>query len=103
MYFEIYKITNQCLNFKRKKTSISSKNFYRLIGAVCEKGENCGLLQCFELSKFALGPNSALLSTCGQILTYLQALIVRVLKPQETGFMSPPLLEFIPFRPTSNN
>lgn len=82
MYFEIYKITNQCLNFKRKKTSISSNNFYRLIGAVCEKGENCGLLQCFELSKFrvvfALGPNSALLSTCGQILTYLQALIVRV-------------------------
>lgn len=53
-----------------------------ITGAVCEKGKNCDLLQCFELSKFrlvfALGPNSALLSTCGQILTYLQALIVRV-------------------------
>lgn len=49
-----------------------------ITGAVCEKGKNCDLLQCFELSKFrlvfALGSNSA----CGQILTYLQALIVRV-------------------------
>lgn len=49
-----------------------------IIGAVCVKGENCDLLQCFELPKFrlvfALGPNSALQS----ILKYLQALIVRV-------------------------
>lgn len=66
----------------KKRLYISSNNFYVFTGAVCEKGENCDLLQCFDLPKFrlvfALGPNSALLSTCGQILTYLQALIVRV-------------------------